>query len=331
MEDSKVHEHDNSGFVWWVFLSLFILLPPIFPQAAFSLKIACFAIGMISLAILVTGIFIIPNDPPHFGVITKWGERLWKNNGSVVVYAKEGWNWVFLRGFMYGVKTINKSKREIDFPAYVITTHDMVTTEVPSSLAYELDPKNIIHFLNLGTDDPWAVLEDMIADIWEERMRTWSRSTEGPQTWEKLQDSDEEGIRLLLRELMGDAEVSATDLSKIRRGNGKWSIPQFGIFLKRANLGTMKPFGKVYEASLLKKTEKKEGEAEIYEQDVDLKKAEKLKAKFKAKDGKDVSIEDCYKIVLEAKIRREANKFQSLSAVAESLGFGGGKTKGGKS
>lgn len=316
-------KHKNNGF--WPWLILFLG----FPILAYILKNVLtefvidtlFTTAVISGIIVVQGIFITPNDPPHFSIIERWAVRLWKKNDDgnlVVVYTNEGWNWVFLRGLKHKVKSVNISKREIDFPEQILTTPDAVTTRVPGSLAYTPHKESIINLLNLGTDDPFKVFEDMINDIVEEKLRIWSRNpNKGPKTWEDLLDSTEEAAKMLI-EAISAMEIPEADLKKVQAGQGDWLLEKFGVTLNRLNLKEMIPFGEVYEQALKVKDEKQQREAETYELTTDIQKAKKLQEEFRSLSV-EKSIEECMKLIMDWKIQREANTLLTLGAFAKNI------------
>jgi hypothetical protein len=99
---------------------------------------------------LPQGFVLMPNDPPHFGIVTRLGRRLWKRHpdaGKVIrgkgiipkdskttVILTEGWNWIPFRRILYGVRMINMSKRSIDLDPQTLITPDQVTTDAPSDI-----------------------------------------------------------------------------------------------------------------------------------------------------------------------------------------------------
>lgn len=283
-------------------------------------------VEVISLIVTLQAIVLVPNAPPTIGIVTKWGKRLWKSvDGNLVpVVIKEGWHWLFLRKFMYGLIIVDFSKKEIDwsdqddadFAAEVLQTKDGVTTSVPVSIAFTIDEMRIINLLNLGTADPEQVLKDMMDSIVKDKLRAWARTLA---TWEDLLNSKDEAVKTLIESICGpDAEIPEVDIQKIRSGQGKWGINYFAIFLNRVNLGEMQPFGEVYKNALKLKNEKKQREAEVYETGTEVRRAQTLRAELK-KLGVEKSLDDCLKQVMNWKITREANKSMSLSSLAATI------------
>ena len=288
-------------------------------------KLTAWALSLLGIIISIVtayGVIIIPNQPPHFGIVTRWGKRVWKINSEgkpCPVYMEEGYHFLPWRGIKYNVIVINLSKQEIDFPTQVLTTPDNGTTEVPGSLAYTPDKKHIIGFLDLGTDNPFNVFKDMMCDIWEDELRTWARTTEkGPKTLTELLNSGDEAVEVLLEAICGDVDIPTDSQKAIRSGYGKWPVNHFGIILNRLNLKDMRPFGEVYESLVKLDKEKKERDSETYEVETDLRKAAKLKEEIE-KLGKNTSIEECMEKIMNWKITREANEQLSLTALAKSI------------
>ncbi len=310
----------NGNFWPWLLASIILPILVATTEPTGLLRGIIITAEIISVLILLGGIVIIPNKPPHIGIVTKWDVREWyKNNGkTVVVYFEEGWHWLFLRGIMYKIISINCSKREIDFNDQIVITPDQVTTKIPSSLAYTLDPVHIINWLNLG-GNPYEVLSDMIDDIYEDHLRSWAIDPKkGPATFKDLLSAKEEAAEKLILGICGETSMPQVDVQKIRSGNGKWPIEHFGIFLNRLNLKAMEPFGEVYEKGLLIEKEKKERESETYEVQTDLKKAKKLQKEFK-KLNVEKSIDECMNLIMQWKIQREANSLLTIGAFAKNF------------
>lgn len=268
-------------------------------------------------ALAINGIFYIPNNPPHVGIKTIWGKR-------TDTFLDEGLNFLFLRGIVNNCILIDVTKKNIDFDEQTLTTPDNATTKVKSSISYTPDKDHIINYLNVGGE---VGVNHMIQDIEEEKLRIWSRSkTEGPQTWEQMNDAAEEAVKVIISEICGQI-IPDTDIKNIRKGDGKWSIPHLGIILNRYNLTKMETFGKVYEASIALEKERKERKSESYEIKTELSKAKILKKEL-ASNGVIKSLDEVIQLMMKWKIEREANSLVSLSAIAKIIA---GSMKGGQS
>ncbi len=313
--------NNNAGWIALViFLTITTLIFAINPSG--PLRTLLFISEIIAGLILVTGVVIIPNEPPHLAIVPRWGKREWREDGNgnpTVSFIEEGWNWLFLRGIMHKVILIDRSKRDIDFDEQILTTKEGATTRVPGSMAYSVDKDNIISLLNLGGNDPFVKLEDMITDIVEEKLRVWAR---GIETWEVLLNSHTDAIKMLIQEICGPEEtITDEDIAKIRSGNGDWKIKKFGIILNRFNLKEMTSYGEIYEQSLKQKSESEQRKAETFEVETDAMRASKLQEQLRAL-GKEMSIEECLEKVMSWKITREANQSMSLVALASTIAKG---------
>lgn len=322
----------NGSYLLWIVASIFFFYFGITSETkdfAWMMSV----LGIITSIMTAYAVGIVPNRPPHFAIITRWGKRLWKRNSKgqlVVVYVNEGYFFLPWKGIKYGAIVINLSKQEIDFPAEVLTTPDNGTVEVPGSLAYTPDKEHIIGFLNLGKD-PFKVFKDMMCDIWKDKLRTWARTKDkGPQTWEELLSSDEEAVEILLETICGNVQIPEDSRKAIRAGFGKWPINHFGVILNRLNLTDMKPFGDVYQASVELNKEQRQRKSETYEVGTDTAKAAALQTELKAL-GKDLPIEECLKMVMDWKITREANQLFTISALASKIATGFKTTANGQS
>lgn len=268
-------------------------------------------------AFAINGVFFIPNDPPHVGIKTIWGKR-------TDICLEEGLAFLFLRGIINDYLLINIVKKNIDFDEQILTTPDNATTKVKSSISYTPDKDHIINYLNVGGE---VGVTHMIKDIEEEKLRIWSRSkTEGPQTWEQMNDAAEEAVKVIISEICGQV-IPDTDIKNIRKGNGTWPISHLGIILNRYNLTKMETFGKVYEASIALEKEKKERKSESYEIETELSKA-KILQKELADNGITKGLDEVIQLMMKWKIEREANSLVSLSAIAKIIA---GSMKGGQS
>lgn len=266
-----------------------------------------FIFGLLLGIIAISGIIIVPNDPPHIGQITRLGQRTNE-------YMEEGFNFLFLKGFTKNVIFFNVTKKNIDFEQ-VLLTPDNVTTRVLSSVSYTPDIENMTTYLNIGGEEG---VNHMITDIEEEKLRTWSRSkTEGPQTWEELSNSSEEAVKAIISAICAET-LPDEDIHKIHNGSGKWSVPNLGIILNRYNLTKMEPYGPVYEASIALQREKKEKVSETYEIRTELSKAKILQKQFKD-DGVEKTLPEVMEIMMAWKIQREANSQISLSAITNAI------------
>jgi regulator of protease activity HflC (stomatin/prohibitin superfamily) len=286
---------------------------------------------------LPQGFVLMPNDPPHFGIVTRLGRRLWKRHpdaGKVIrgkgiipkdskttVILTEGWNWIPFRRILYGVRMINMSKRSIDLDPQTLITPDQVTTDVPIAIAYTPCQEHIINLLDLGTDDPFTVLEGMVADIAADKLRVWAinpdKNSGTPQNYEQLLSASGDAEKLLIESIC-NATISGDVIKGIQSGHGKWEIEHFGIYLNRLNLKDMKPHGEVYEAALKVKKEMEEREAETYEVITDVQRAAKLVEEM-AKHNVTITHEVALEKVMTWKIIREANTSMSLSAIATAI------------
>lgn len=359
--------------------------------------------GNLTLQITGIGLFIIssmfyardfvqvPNHPPHILLITRLGKKMWKKKDGrlIPVYLGEGLGKLRLRGILESGILINIKKEDIDFDPQTLMTPDDGEVKVSFSLSYKVDKDNLANFINIGEHKGFR---DMIQQIKDEKLRTWSRNIhEGPQTWEELVESGDIAIAILVKGICGDSmgrvhnEIPTSELimyktgripsnpkmrekwgdgktegdydtaekwekllakvntlpeaerttlweavderieliKKIRGGSGAWSIPHMGVLLTRANLGEMLPVmeNKVVQASMKRKEEEREREAEDYEIQTDLNKATALKEKIKQTSGEDVSLDACMNQIMEWKMIREGHGYVYNGAMGNIAGF----------
>ncbi len=291
-----------------------------------------FGIFVLIVGLLLQGIEIIQNNPSHIGIVTKWDEKLWKTNEhgeEIICYIEEGWNWLFLKGLMHKIIPLNMSKREIEFPRkgeedIVLTTPDQITTGVRFAISYKPQKESTINLLNLGTDDPFQVFENMLESVSLDRLREWAinglaRPAENEMYYEVLQRSGDQAIKLLIGEISEDRPLDPGDFKKIKSGNGNWPMPEFGTTLTKVNIEKLKPFGELYESALLIKTEENERRGETLEVRGDFQKALALQKDFNDK-GVNKSIEECLEIVMGWKFKAADIKSTSLGNIASIIG-----------
>lgn len=304
---------ENSIFVLFALICIFAL----FIYLSISLhNIRFLTVSLLSGVIIITGIFYIPNKPPHIGVITVWGKRT--NN-----CLDEGFNFLPLRGIVYNFILVNVLKKNIDFGEQtLITPKDNVTTKVESAISYTPDKDNIINYLNIGEE---AGIQHMIEDIQEEKLRNWSRSTtEGPQKWEELISAKDEAIKIIISEICG-TELPDEDVKKIHQGHGKWQIESLGIVLNRYNLTKMEPFGEVYESSIELQKEKKQRKSEEYEVNTNMQKAKLLKRaieKSLKESGEKISLSECFNNIMKWQMLKEGKGFIYEGSLGNFSGIG---------
>lgn len=149
-------------------------------------------------AILIQGILEIPNDPPSFGMVIRFGVRDWTKKGKIV-FLNEGLGWVFLRGIVFKVTPVDIRQRQVEFDPQDVLTPDNVNEKFPISLAYIPDKYDFLTFLNIKKDE--GVLKSLKEQI-ESDVRKWSRHpTEGPQNWEEIIKSSLKAIDFLAKSL----------------------------------------------------------------------------------------------------------------------------------
>lgn len=169
-------------------------------------------------AILIQGILEVPNDPPSFGMVIRFGVRDWTRKEKIV-FLNEGLGWVFLRGFVFKVIPVDIQKRQVEFDPQDVLTPDNVSEKFPVSLAYMPDRYDYLTFLNIKKDE--GVVKSLKEQI-ESEVRKWSRHpTEGPQSWEEIIKSSLKAIDFL-----------AKSLGKYLPNNKEEIIPKYDYFEK---------------------------------------------------------------------------------------------------
>ena len=162
------------------FLLILMIIPVtiwfLFPSFWTALIVIIFGI------IIIQGIVIIENNPPHIGLITKWDQKIWKNNKPVIV--EEGLNWVLLKGIIFNIIPINIELKQREFDPQEILTPDNVNEKVPISYGWNVDSTECHTYIDIGEEKG---VDLAIKKILEGRLREYSRHPdEGPMTWKEM-------------------------------------------------------------------------------------------------------------------------------------------------
>jgi len=162
---------------------------------------------ILSSIIIITGIDSIENDPPHFGLVTMLGKKIWKNKKPVIV--NEGLIWIFLKGIIFGIIRINIKLKEKRFEPQEILITDNVNVKVPMSYSYNVDKEESHTYINIGSEKG---ADENINDILEGRLREYSRHPEeGPMTWKEMIASGLKTLDYLIKGLCESEEEEKID------------------------------------------------------------------------------------------------------------------------
>ncbi|MCE9517748.1 hypothetical protein K8Q96_01960 [Candidatus Nomurabacteria bacterium] len=276
------------------------------------IAIPLYVICILSVVITASGIVKVPNQPPSIGVVTKWGSRSWatENGHNIAVYIKEGLGWLFLKGIMYDVIYVNIAKKEIDFGEQILTTKDKATTKVFCSMSYVPNKQYIINYMNYGKEE--GVKNQMI-NIKEEQLRIWSQmQVPGPQNWTDLLKAKEDATKIIL-EAICKRILTDDEVKNITIGRAKETLVDFGIDIIRLNITTMEPFGEIYEADIEAEKEKAQAKEEKDDTDTNILLAQELANKL------GINQKEAYQMVIDQKIKFDANEKVSLSSVANAF------------
>lgn len=273
--------------------------------------IPLYLIFVLTVVMTVAGIINIPNQPPHIGVVTKWGSRSWmEQNGVIIaVYLTEGFGWLPFYGIIYKIIKVNIAKKEIDFGEQILTTKDKATTKVFCSMSLAPNPKYIINYLNYGGEEG---VRNQIINIKEEQLRIWSQSQEGPKTWSDLLKAKGDATKILL-EAMCKRTLTDDEIKDISTGKSKETLVDFGSDLIRLNLTTMEPFGEIYEANIKAEKEKAQFTEESADKNTNVTLAKELAGEL------GISVKEAYQMLINQKVQLDANEKVSLSSVANAM------------
>lgn len=194
--------------IFLVLLGLFILstltwIPIVFGGGTIRSALLWMAISFATGWVLIIGIFNIPNNPPHIGLLTKLDKKIWKSDKKVVVLP-EGLVWVFLPKIFYNVILILKERRQKTLSPQKILTPDNVDIKVPITLAWNVNDQECDQFIDIGSD---RGVDEHISGIIEGRLREYSRHPEeGPLSWKEMIGSGLKTLDFLVKSLCENYE-----------------------------------------------------------------------------------------------------------------------------
>lgn len=243
-------------------LALFLaLIPAIFvgvlAQGLIGAGIFVFIVG----GILLQGLVNIPANPPHRGVSTFLGQRY----RDVL---SEGWHIRLGYPWLYGLVLVNVERKNLDFKPENVRTPDTAELKVPISVTYTPTSTNLLAFLNTGAE---AGVENILLDIAGEAIREWASAADhGPKTWREAYGAHAEALPVVVNALVGravDTPLDATELARMRGGNGALESVALGITLNRVNITQIQVLGKLAEAAEQQAIEAAQRAGETIERD----------------------------------------------------------------
>lgn len=170
------------------------------PFALFSFWLALVSYLALVALFLFSSIQMVPASPPHKAILTFLGKRQ-----NIVL--DEGWNYVPLHPWMFGLILVKVEKVNDDLNPQEVMTPDNAKLSVSESITWKPGikdkPESFITFLNSGGEKG---VRKIIYDMAEDRTKTWARSNrEGPSDWEEAQALKDDVHGVLAKALLGTA------------------------------------------------------------------------------------------------------------------------------
>lgn len=244
----------------------------------------------------------IEANPPHVGQVTFLGRRLKRTK-------KEGLR--FFPAFFFDFIPIKVQAVNQDLPDEKVRVRDGAEVKVPTSLTWVPDPGNTITYLDNGGE---VGVSNILADVVRQQLRTWAFG-EG-MTWETMTSTKTEGIKQILRAIVGD--ITDEQMVEAMNGNGRLCKESLGIIIKRLNIGEIAPEGDLAKAAERHAVEEEERRGEAYEQETDLLKAQQI-VQVAQNLGQDISLPEALRIVMEWKATREGKGF-TIPGLVQAIG-----------
>jgi len=166
------------------------------------IAIALFSLVLLAIgALVLQGLVKVQAQPPHKGVMTFLGKRTEK-------VLDEGWHFLPLYPFVFGVVPVNVTRVEQDFKtdeSGPVRTPDRAELKILDSATWTPDSETkggLIAYLNAGGE---AGVRSQLEDIVNERLREWVTSRdEGPLTWEEAIAARDEAVAIIVAAILVD-------------------------------------------------------------------------------------------------------------------------------
>jgi len=152
---------------------------------------------------LIIGLFILSGmkkisaDPPHVGLLTKWGEK------KPIIY-NEGWIFLFLKPIFLNVIEINVKKRD-KVTKIDARPSDLSEISMPITITWSPnceDGQDLINFVDNGKHES---IEERLNEMISQRIREWLASeNEGPETWMEARAAGELAAMAIVKRIVKD-------------------------------------------------------------------------------------------------------------------------------
>lgn len=143
---------------------------------------------------------------PYIGQLTILGRRV------AGKYRKEGWTFLPIYPFWYGVELISMERIRFNVVIEGARTPDRAESKIPVALTIVVIPELSINYINSGKEE--GVKEQLTGKV-EERVREWCMSNEGgPADWIELNQSHLEGTSVLVKKLASNSLEEVPDYAQ---------------------------------------------------------------------------------------------------------------------
>ncbi|MFH1608856.1 MAG: SPFH domain-containing protein [Patescibacteria group bacterium] len=180
-------------------IKLFLLVLTVILLVMSSILSTVTFLIILAVTIAFVGVFLLQGfkkisaDPPEVGQLTVLGKRIEGN------YLKEGWHFLPLYPFWFGMILVNVEKKTVTIVAETVRTPDRANSKIPVFIAYRPVNSLLVNYLNSKGEK--GVEEQILGKI-EERIREWAMGQEeGPADWIELNQSKLEATSILVTNL----------------------------------------------------------------------------------------------------------------------------------
>lgn len=277
---------------------------------------------MFLLAFLRSGITTIENNPPHRGVLTRFGKR-------TEVEIDEGL--VFLCPIVEDVIPVNVRKRDYDVKILDVRSKDDSPLDVKVSLAYIPDPDRLKRFLQVGNENIVSLIDSLVQQeirIFLYDKTDWQiaerKTLDGKERYLQQPYQSALGLRRGLVDLLFNSITEASNgRSDLDPEVGLADTQGWGVRFLNIYIGPIHLGGKLADAAEKRAIENAEREAEVFEKETDSLAASKLIEMAKKLHEVDLSYDQALQLVLDYKATNAGHGFAlpsvSVKMVADIL------------
>lgn len=253
-------------------------------------------VNIVVLIVLLVGsaVLLIPQwikriPYNHVALMTFFGRRLsWWVKG-------EGLRFFFGYPLVFSYVDVDATGKSYDFSQENVLTPDNAKNKIEIKLGLRPDTSTgeaLITLLNKGGVE--GVVELLQGDVSEE-VRMWCRSQEDPKTWQALQNSGPEALKVILKRMTGRDNITEEEIKACGLGIASIELKGYGLILFQINIGNIEETSGLAEAAEQLAVEDQQQASQGRDTETRILLAEKIITAGKAR-GEDISLSEAMRI-----------------------------------